>query len=202
MNSVQAVIFDFGGVLIDWSPYYLYRKILPNDTEIARLLQDIHFSEWNHSFDEGYPFEMGIAEMCRRYPERADLIRTFDERWVETLGVTFDANIKMIQEIQAAGYPVYGLSNWNADKFALTRSLHPFFDRLNGMVISGIEKVAKPDPRLYRILLERYDLDPHRCIYTDDVQKNVDAARSVGLNTILFRSSADLRHELQDAGVL
>jgi 2-haloacid dehalogenase len=202
MTDIKAVIFDYGGVLIDWNPYYLYRKVLTNDTEIARLLQEIHFSEWNYSFDQGYPMALGIAEMCRKYPEHAEMIRLIDEHWLETLGATFDANIALIKEVKASGRPVYGLSNWSSEKFSLVRPCYPFFELFDDMVISGEVKIAKPDPRIFRLLLERNGLNAAECIYIDDSEDNYRAASQVGLQAIHYQSSGQLRRELQSRGVL
>ena len=196
MAKINNVIFDFGGVLIEWNPYLLYRKVLPNDTEIERFIQEVHLKEWNISFDQGYPFELGIAEMCRRYPDRADLIRMFNERWNEMLGVTIDANIQMIKELKALGIPVYGLSNWSAVKFAETCKLHPFFDLFDDRVISGEVKISKPDPRIFNLLLERNHLNPKECIFIDDSEENCRAAHRLGITSVLYQSSRQVRQEL------
>lgn len=202
MKKMKAVIFDFGGVLIDWNPYYLYRKVFTNDTEIARLLQEIHFDEWNRYFDQGYPWALGIAEMCRLYPARADMIHLFDERWLETLGTTFKANIALVEAIKNSGTPVYGLSNWSAAKFSLVRPRYEFFDLFADMVISGEVKIAKPDPRIYKLLLERNSLRAGECIYIDDTEDNFHVASQLGLQAIHYQSSGQLHQELQTHGVL
>lgn len=202
MEKIKAVIFDFGGVLIDWNPYYLYRKVLTSDTEIARFLQEIHFSEWNYSFDQGYPVALGINEMCRQFPQYADLIRQYDERWLETIGEIFSANIDLVKMVKAAGTPVYGLSNWSSEKFNLVHPRYEFFNLFNDIVISGMVKIAKPDPRIYTLLLDRNALEAKECIYIDDSAENYHAARQVGLQAIQYRSSQQLRRELQSYGVL
>jgi 2-haloacid dehalogenase len=202
MSEIKNVIFDFGGVLIEWSPYLLYRKVLPNDTEIERFLQEVHFYEWNYSFDQGYPFEMGIAEMCRRFPERADLIHILSERWLETLGVTYEANIAMIKELKGRGVPVFGLSNWGAETFERTRQKFPFFDLFDDRVISGEVKIAKPDPRIFNLLIERNHLDPQECLFIDDNEDNCRTARSLGITPVLYQNSKQVRGELVERGLL
>ena len=202
MTEIKNVIFDFGGVLIEWSPYLLYRKVLPNDTEIERFLQEVHFFEWNYSFDQGYPFEMGIAEMCRRYPDRADLLQLLQERWLETLGVTYDANINMIKELKGRGVPVYGLSNWGDTTFAMTCKKYPFFDLFDDRVISGEVKIAKPDPRIFKLLIERNHLNPAECLFIDDSEDNCRAAHALGINAVLYQSSKQVRQELVSQGLL
>ena len=200
MEKIKAVIFDFGGVLIDWNPYYLYRKVMTNDTEIERFLQEIHFNEWNYSFDQGYPIALGVKEMCRLYPQRADLIRIYDERWMETLGTTFDANIDLVKKVKAAGTPIYGLTNWSNEKFELVRAMFPFFNLFADIAVSGLEKIAKPDPRIYQNLLNRNHLQANDCLYIDDSEVNIRGGRALGLQTVLYQSSQQLRQELAAHG--
>jgi 2-haloacid dehalogenase len=202
MANIKAVIFDFGGVLIDWNPYYLYRKVYTSDTDIARLLQEIHFNEWNYSFDQGYPMTLGINEMCRLFPEHAESIRLYNDRWSETLGTTFDANIALVKSIKARGLPVYGISNWSTEKFSQVRPLYEFFNLFDDMVISGEVKIAKPDPRIYTLLLKRNHLNPAQCLYIDDSEDNCRGARQVGLQVVRYQSSNQLSQELHSGGVL
>lgn len=202
MNKINAVIFDYGGVLIDWNPYYLYRKLLVNDTEIARFLQEIDFKTWNYEFDKGYPFEKGIAEMMSKYPQHSELIQTYGERWLETIGVTFDETIQLVKEVKAKGYRVFGLSNWSAEKFKIVRPQYEFFNLFEDMVISGEVRAVKPEPQIYRILLERNHLNAEECLYIDDSEDNIRGGRQVGLNTIQYQSSRLLRDALQAYGVL
>ena len=202
MENIKAVIFDFGGVLIDWNPYYLYRKVLPNDTEIAGFLAETGLLDWNYTFDQGYPFTRGITELSQRFPERAELIRMFDERWSETLGSTFDATIDLVKGLKQKGLPVYGLTNWSAEKFKQVRSQYEFMNLFDDIVVSGEVKIAKPDPRIYTLLLERNGLKAGDCLYIDDSKENVRGARQVGLQAIEYQSSAQVRQILASQGLL
>lgn len=202
MENIKAVIFDFGGVLIDWNPYYLYRKVLPNDNEIAGFLQETGILDWNYTFDQGYPFSLGIAELSRRFPQRAELIRMFDERWLETLGTTFDATIELVKAVKAHGIPVYGLTNWSSEKFEQVRPQFEFMDLFEDIVVSGNVKIAKPDTRIYTLLLERNGLSAANCLYIDDSKENIRAARQVGLHAVIYQSSAQIRQELVVHGLL
>ncbi len=202
MNKINSVIFDYGGVLIDWNPYYLFRKLMVNDTEIANFLQEIDFKYWNYEFDKGYPFERGIAELALKYPHRAELLKTFDERWIETIGALFDETIDLLKEVKAKGYRVYGLSNWSREKFRLVRPQFEFFNLFDDMVISGEVKAAKPDLRIYQALLERNHLQAEECLYIDDAEDNIRAGRQVGINTIQYQSSRLLRDALQAYKIL
>lgn len=202
MKKINSVIFDFGGVLLDWNPYYLFRKVMVNDTEIAKFLQDVDFYAWNVEFDKGYPFHQGIADMAAKYPQYARLIQILDERWLETIGSPFDETIELVKQVKASGYRVFGLSNWSEVKFNDVRPLYDFFNLFEDMVISGYEKIAKPDPRIYQLLIERNHLNPDECLYIDDSETNIKAGRLVGLNTIQYQSSPLLREELQAYGIL
>lgn len=202
MDNIKAVIFDFGGVLIDWNPYYLYRKVIPNDNEIASFLHETGILDWNYTFDQGYPFSLGIAELSRRFPQHAELIRMFDERWLETLGTTFDATIELVKAVKARGIPVYGLTNWSSEKFEQVRPQYEFMNLFADIVVSGVEKIAKPDPRIYTLLLERNGLNAVDCLYIDDSKENCRTARQIGLHTVEYQSSQRLKEELIACAIL
>jgi 2-haloacid dehalogenase len=196
MTENKAVIFDFGGVLIDWNPYYLLRKVMVNDTEIEGFLQEIGFKSWNYECDKGLSISESVEDMCRKFPHRAELLHTYNERWLETLGRVFEKNVETLKTLKDHGVPIYGLSNWSADKFAIVEKRYEFFNWFIDKAISGREKTAKPDPQLARILLERNHLVPADCVYIDDSEDNIRMGRQLGLNCVLYRSSAQLREEL------
>jgi 2-haloacid dehalogenase len=202
MSEYKAVIFDFGGVLLDWNPYYLFRKLMSNDTEIEHFLQEIDFNNWNYEFDKGYPFAQGVADLCQKFPARAELIHQFDARWEETIGSPFHGTIDVLKQLKENGVPLYGLSNWSVEKFSLVRPKHEFFNWFKDIVISGEEKIAKPDPRIFEILITRNHLVPGECIYIDDSNANIQVGNKVGLKTIHFKSSQQLREELVKHGIL
>ena len=197
----KSVIFDFGGVLLDWSPYYLLRKVMTNDTDIAAFLQEIDFWKWNVECDKGLSISDSIETMCRKFPNRAELLHIYNERWLETLGRVFETNVALLKELSAMGVPLYGLSNWSPDKFAIVERTYDFFSVFKDMTISGREKTAKPDPTLCSILLQRNALNASECIYIDDSEDNIRMGRQLGLNCIQFRSSAQLQEELIRLGL-
>lgn len=196
-----AVIFDFGGVLIDWSPYNLYRKILKNDEEIKIFLEEIDFKNWNPQFDKGYSFALGIEEKCALFPHRAELIHIFNDRWIEALGEPLTESIAILRQIKSAGYPVYGLSNWSIEKFNLVKDQFEFLDLLDDFVISGEAKQIKPEPDIFHTLLKRINRSAGECIFIDDVMENIATARLLGFKTIHFQTPARLMSELQQAGI-
>jgi len=168
---MRPVVFDLGGVLIDWDPRRLYRKLLPDDAAIEAFLTEVCTSEWNYRQDAGRTIAEAVAELTGRHPDKTQLI--------------------------AAYYvPLYALTNWSRETFPIARRRFPFLSRFRGVVVSGEERAAKPDPRIYRILLERYRLDPAATLFIDDVAHNVEGARAAGMEGILFTSAADLRRQL------
>ena len=199
----DVVIFDFGGVLVDWNPRYLYRKLFGGDEAgMERFLTDIGFSEWNLGLDAGRPRVEAVAELAALHPSYADLIRAYHERWEESIRGPIDGSVAVLGELKQAGWPLYGLTNWSHETFPVTRQRYPFFRWFDGIVVSGEERLLKPDPRLFRCLLERYDIAPGRAVFIDDNRHNVDAAVALGVHGIQFHSPAQLRDELVGLGLL
>ncbi|MBA4374846.1 MAG: HAD family hydrolase [Anaerolinea sp.] len=197
-----AVIFDFGGVLIDWSPYYLYRKILNNDEEIKAFLEEIDFKNWNPQFDKGYSFTQGVEELSAKFPHRAELIHLFNERWMDAMGAPVTGTIEILRQIKAAGYPIYGLSNWSVEKFNLVKDQFEFLNWLDDYVISGQVQQIKPEPEIYHTLLKRINRSAEECVFIDDSLENISTANSLGFVTIHFQSPAQLTFDLEQMGVL
>jgi len=199
----DVVIFDFGGVLVDWNPRYLYRKLFGDDEAgMERFLAEICTTEWNARQDAGRPWAEAVAELAAQHPAHAALIYAYHERWEEMLNGPIDGSVTILGELKQAGRPLYGLTNWSHETFPVARMRYPFFDQLDGIVVSGAERMIKPDPRLYARLLERYRIEPARAVFIDDNQHNVAAAVALGLGGIHFRSPAQLRVELTALGVL
>lgn len=198
----RTIVFDFGGVLIDWSPYHLYRKLLPSDDAVREFLEEIKFSEFNKKLDAGYPFHKMKEELLEKYPHRYQLVRAFFERWMECTGEAVRPAVEIMREIKRAGYPVYGLSNWSTETFPLLQHRYQFLPELDGYLLSGMAGVAKPDEEIFRIFLARFERNAEDCVFIDDTQANVDAARRLGFNAILFTSAGQLRVALVKIGVL
>jgi 2-haloacid dehalogenase len=203
LNPVAAIIFDFGGVLLDWNPRYLYRKIFVGDPQaMERFFIDTHFEEWNLELDAGRPFSEAVEEGCRRYPQYYDQIRAYDTRWEESLGGEIRPSIEILRQLKQARYALYGFSNWSAEKFYLVRPHYAFMDWFDSIVLSGEEKLNKPDPRIFEVLLKRVGRPAAECLLVDDSLKNTAVARQLGLQAIHFQSPEQLNAELQKMGVL
>ncbi len=198
--TVKAVVFDFGGVLIEWDPRRLYRKIFQNESDTEYFLKNVCTPEWNLSLDKGKPFKQAVAERIALFPEYADEIRAFDDRWEEMRGNAIAENVALLCRL-AKRYPVYGLTNWSAEKFALTKPKFDFFDVFDGIVVSGVEKEVKPEPRIFQILLERYGLKADECVFIDDSQPNIDTAKKLGFTAFRFTTPEKLIADLKTAGI-
>ena len=198
-----AVVFDFGGVLMDWNPRHLYRKFFAGDDEaIERFLAEVGFADWNLHLDKGRPYAEVIEDQVRLYPAHQELIRAYDRRWEETLAGTLAPTVAILEELKRAGYELHGLSNWSAEKFALVSGKYEFFSWFGAIVISGEVGLAKPDPGIYQALLRRIGREAGDCLFVDDAAQNIAAARELGFQTIHYQSPAQLRLELGRLGLL
>ena len=155
---IKHLIFDFGAVLVDWNPYYLYDPYFGDHAKAEHFLQTIHAFDWNAQVDAGRPSAEITEETVAKFPQWEKEIRMFYDRWIEMMGGPIPGMEALVREYKARGYGVWGLTNWSNEYFPLVRDNYPVFQVLDGYVVSGVEKIIKPDPRLYRILLDRYGL--------------------------------------------
>jgi 2-haloacid dehalogenase len=200
--SGHAVVFDVGGVVLDWDPRHLFSDVISDDETREWFLREVCPPAWNLRQDEGRTWAEAVAEAIGRYPEHESWIRTYDERWIETIGGVDHEVIALGRELRSRGTPVYALTNYSAEKWVLSRDHVDALSEFDGVVVSGEERVAKPDERIYRTLLDRYGLTPERTFFTDDVPANVAAARAVGIDAELFVDATSLRSHLADRGLL
>jgi 2-haloacid dehalogenase len=199
---VKAVVFDLGGVLIDWDPRYLYRKLLDDEAAVEEFLATVCTPAWNAEQDRGRPFAEGVAELVGRHPVHAAAITAYHERWPEMLGGAVGGTVEVLAELRAAGVPVYALTNWSAETFGIARERFEFLEWFDGVLVSGEERMIKPDPAIFRLLLDRFGLDPGATFYIDDSPANVAAADRLGFDAVRFTSPAQLRGDLEARGLL
>lgn len=198
-----ALIFDFGGVLMDWDARYLYRKHFDGDAQaVEAFLREINFPEWNRLQDEGRPFAEGVEVLSRQFPQHANLIRMYDQRWEESLRGPIQPTVEILRRLKDAGHRLYALSNWSLEKYHLVRPKHAFFDWFEHILVSGEVRVAKPDERIYHIFLERTGLKAEDCLFIDDSPPNIVVARRLGFQAVHFESPAKLEAVLQNMGFL
>ena len=198
----DTIVFDFGGVLIDWKRRYLYNKVFEDKQDMEWFLENVCSDEWNMLQDAGIPFSETIPALQWKFPEYSDKIAMYEKRWSEMVGGPITGTVEILREIQAKNFSVYGLTNWGADTFPIVLKQFNFLRSLNGIVVSGDEKKVKPDPEFYQILIDRYQLNPEKCIFIDDNFMNIETAKTLGFKTILFMSPESLRMELQLLRVL
>lgn len=195
-------MFDVGGVLLDWDPDYLFRKLIADDDERRWFLAEVCSPAWNAEQDGGRSWAKATAELGELFPEHSNLITAYDELWEEMVSGTLEGTVVVLSDLREAGVPTFALTNFSAEKWEVARSRWEFLTGFDGAVVSGSEKVTKPDPRIYEILLDRYGLEPARMFYTDDLKVNVEAARAAGIDAEIFVDPDTLRQELVDRGVL
>ena len=179
---IKNIIFDFGGVLIDWNPRYLYRSYFRTEEEMEYFLAHICTGEWNAQQDAGRPFAEGVALLQAEHPEYAEAIAIYHTRWNEMIGGSIQENVAWLRELKAQGYHIYGLTNWSAETLPGVMAKYDFFQLMDGLVVSGEERLLKPDIRIYQTLLNRYHLRADECLFIDDSPANIEGARQAGLN--------------------
>jgi 2-haloacid dehalogenase len=198
----NTVIFDIGGVLIEWNPRHLYSKLLPDDAAIEAFLQEIEFEDWNRRLDGGGLWGPGIAELAGRYPHRQALIEAAHHRWHEMLPGEIPGTVAILERLAASQVPLYAITNYSTEKWIETKARFSFFAHFRDIVVSGDERMLKPDAGIYQLCLQRNGLEAENCIFIDDVSRNVAAASSVGIEGILFENPQKLEADLKARGIL
>ncbi len=201
-GEIDTVIFDLGGVLIDWSPYHLYRKLFDSDAEIARFLEEIDLFNWLRGVDADQGFRRGVEELSARLPQHAALIEAYWHRWAETLNGSLDDSLAIVSELKAQDIPLYVISNWASETWHHATDRFEFLDWFDSVVVSGLEGVAKPDPEIFNLACRRYALAPEQCVFIDDMAINVESARHLGFHGIQFADAPALRNHLAGLGLL
>jgi 2-haloacid dehalogenase len=196
MSSNKAVVFDLGNVLIDWNPRYLYSKIFTTETEVEWFLENICDEEWNAKHDAGQPFSTGIAELSSLHPQFSAQISNWYGRWEEMLGGPLDDTVEILGELKKKQVPLFILSNWSAETYPIAEAIYDFLHWFDGKIISGEIGKIKPDPDIYKLLIETYDLTPDNTVFIDDKLANVKAAEDSGIHGIHFHNAALLRNDL------
>ena len=185
--AIKNVIFDLGGVLIDWNPRYLFRKVFNDDERMEYFLHNVATAAWNSQMDAGRPFEEGISELRSQFPEFSEQIKLYYTGWEQMLGGTIPEGVALLEAIRQSGrYVTYALTNWSAQTFPTAYARFDFLKDFEGIVVSGEEKMIKPAKGLYLTLLERYHLEPTECLFIDDNPANVATAVSRGMTGEVF----------------
>jgi 2-haloacid dehalogenase len=198
----STVVFDLGGVLVDWDPRYLFRQLLSDEAAVEKFLAEVCTPEWNAAQDAGRSWADGVAEASARFPDHAELIAAYDERWWETVGGQIDGTVEVLRQLRESGVGLYAITNWSAEKFDLTFPRFEWLSWFDGVVVSGHERIVKPDRRIYQVLVDRYGVNPTAAVYIDDIESNVEAARELGMTGLVFTAPERLRADLGELGLL
>jgi len=205
-TAIRAVVFDFGGVLFDWSPLHVYQHLIADDAKRLHFLTEVCSSEWNVQQDAGRSLADGTESLVRKYPEHESLIRAFYDRWKEMLRGPLDDGVALLRELHRKQVPLFGLTNWSAETFPYARENYDFLNVFQDIVVSGDEKCIKPHVEIYEIALARYgrhlaDLKPGELMFIDDVKKNIEAAQALGWHGIHHIDAASTRAQLKVLGL-
>jgi len=198
----RTVVFDIGGVLVDWDPRYLYRQLFDDPDEMESFLAEVTTAEWNARQDAGRPWAEGIELLVAEHPERRELIEAFHRRWPEMLAGEVPGTVDVLAELRTAGVRLLALSNWSAETFPIARDRFPFLTWFEAIVLSGEVGVNKPDPQIYEHLIGNFEVSPGATLFVDDSAANVDAARALGFHAVQFTDAPTLRGTLVDFGLL
>jgi 2-haloacid dehalogenase len=200
---INTIVFDLGGVLIDWNPEYVFLKEFRGDREKMNwFFENICTSAWNEQQDAGHSLEQATRERIALFPEHERLIRMYYGEWEQMLGYEHTGTVEILKKLhQCPDYTIYALTNWSGETFLVAMQKFSFLSWFKGIVVSGDEKLVKPDPAIYKLLLERYGLDATTCVFIDDRADNVQAAVDLGFKGIQFSNDRQLHKQLLDLNI-
>ena len=201
-RAVDTVVFDLGGVLLDWDPRHLYRRLFSDADEMERFLSEVCTMDWHAEHDRGRPFAESAAQLASEHPEHSELIWAWGRRSEEMIAGPITGTVEILAELRGHGVRLLALTNMEAETYPLRRDRYEFMRWFEGTLVSSEVGLVKPDPRIFELLLSRYGLDASRTLFVDDAPRNVEAARAVGLRAIRFTAPGDLRAELVRLGLL
>ncbi len=198
----DTVIFDLGGVLIDWNPRHLFRNLFDDEQAMEHFLGHVCTPEWHLQHDAGKQFAETRDELRQRYPEHAALIDAFGDRHSEMMAGAIEGSVVLLERLAAANVPLFAITNFPAQMYPVARQRFPFLRLFRDVAVSGYERLVKPDPALFHILLRRNDIASSRAVFIDDTLRNVEAANALDLHGIHFTSPEALERELRALGLV
>ena len=200
MAELTTAVFDLGGVVLRWDPHAAYATAAGRE-EIDRFMAEVEWPDWNRSLDGGRPLAEAEAELARRFPHWAHLVTVYREQNHLAYPGEIEGTAALLAELRAAGVRLLALTNWSVETFTPIRVRYPVLDVFEGIVVSGAEKVQKPDPAIFQLLCARYSVAPDEAVFVDDSPANVDSARRLGMHGVVFRDAGQLRAELAELGL-
>ncbi len=201
MVQPSAVIFDVGNVLYDWNPRYLYGRLIGDDQALDAFLSNVATKAWHFQHDAGRPFAETSAELAALYPQHAEMIALWGPRFGEQIPHALPGMPELVESLDSAGVPLFAITNFSGEFWPPFRARESaLFDRFRAIVVSGDERLVKPDPAIYRLALDRFGLAPGEAVFVDDNAANIAAAAAMGIHAILFVDAESLRDSLRDLG--
>jgi 2-haloacid dehalogenase len=200
-TSQTVIVFDLGGVLIDWDPRHLFRKLSAEETALEHSLTGVCAPAGNAEQDRGRLWADAVAELSASHPEHKELIEAYHARWDEMLGGPVDGTVRIVESLAAAGYRLHALTNWSAETFPVARARYPFLERFETILVSGEERLMKPEAAIFELMLSRIGHQAEVCIFIDDSAKNIEAATALGFDAIRFEGPEALRTALAQRGI-
>jgi 2-haloacid dehalogenase len=202
MKQINTIVFDLGGVLVDWNPDYVYRNIFKTEEEMRWFYQNICTPDWNEEQDGGRSLEEATEYLVKKFPEHETNIRIYYDRWEEMLGGPIHDTVEILSLLKSnTNIRLYALTNWSAETFPVALSRYDFLHWFDGRIVSGEEKTRKPFTEIYQLLIDRFKINPSQAIYTDDNARNLVPAKELGFHTIHFQSPQQFKSELEKVGV-
>ena len=201
-SNIKNIIFDFGGVVMDWNPRYFYKDYFNDDEKMEFFLKNIATDEWNAEQDRGRTLAEGTEIQVAKFPQWEKELRAYYDNWTTMLRSDIPKNVEVLRKLEHSNYELFGLTNWSAETFPYALENYDFFKIFGGkIVVSGTEKVIKPNPKIWEVLLERYHIKAEESVFIDDNAKNIEVAKSLGFITIHITPETDLEKELKDLGL-
>lgn len=202
-QNITAIIFDFGGVLVDWNPRNLYQEYFPEQPEaMENFLAEINFMEWNAQQDKGRSFAEATALLSKEFPQYAKLIHAYHQNWERSIVGQIDESVELLKALKRKGHSIYGLSNWSAETFPIARKRYQVFELLDDYVLSGNVNLIKPGEEIFEYSLKKFGKTAQECLFIDDSEPNIITAQRLGFDTIHFSSPAQLKTELTARNLL
>ena len=201
--KISSIIFDLGGVLIDWNPNYVFDKMFTDEEKKKHFFENICTPDWNEKQDAGRTIKEATDELLVKHPEWKEYIEAYYGKWEEMLGGPIQASVEIFKQLKDSGkYKIYALTNWSAETFPIALKLYDFLHWFDGRIVSGEEKMRKPFPEFYRLILQRFNLIPSETIFIDDSLRNIKGAQEAGIHTIAFNSPQQLKEDLVKIGLM
>lgn len=203
MSQFNTIVFDLGGVLIDWNPDYVYKTIFKTEEEMKWFYLNICTPDWNEEQDAGRSLRDATETLVKQFPDHETNIRAYYDRWEEMLRGPIEETVELLRYLRyRTTYRLYALTNWSHETFPVALKRYDFLHWFDGRIVSGEERTRKPFKEIYELLIDRYQINPETAVYIDDNARNLEPAAELGFHTIHFQSPQQLKQELQQLHVI